>query len=72
MKLVLQIYEENLDNKLGILLLVHCQNLLLERHRRLKLEKGVQRTSITKEKLKLDCSIFRVILYFVVARKNLN
>ena len=36
MKLVLQIYEENLDNKLGRLLLVHCQNLLLERYKSLK------------------------------------
>jgi len=31
MKLVMQIYEENLDNKLGKLLRVHCQNLLLGR-----------------------------------------
>ena len=63
MKLVLQIYEENLDNRLGTLLLVHCQNLLLERYRSLKLEKGFQRTSITKQKLKLDFSIFRVLLF---------
>ena len=36
----MQIYEENLDNILGTLLLVHCQNLLLERYRSLKIERG--------------------------------